>query len=153
MAELADLHNAAQVLEWDQQTMMPPRGAEMRAESLATLHRVSHERFISAETGNAIETAQAALDGTDPDSDEARLVSVSRRRFDKASRVPSELAADLARAGSLGQEAWVKERAANDFAAFAPYLERNVELARRYVDCFDGFASATTCCSTITSRR
>ena len=139
MAELADLQNAAQVLEWDQQTMMPPRGGETRAESLATLHRVSHEKFVSADTGSLIEDAQAGLDGAGPDSDEARLVAVSRRRWEKARRVPSELAADLARAGSLGQEAWVKARAESDFAAFAPYLERNLELARRYVDCFDNF--------------
>ncbi len=123
MAELADLSSAAQVLEWDQQTMMPPRGAHTRAEALATLHRVSHEKFVSAETGSLIDAAQAALDGAGvggPDSNEARLVSVTLRRWEKARRVPSDLAADLARAGSLGQEAWVKARANSDFAAFAP---------------------------------
>jgi carboxypeptidase Taq len=142
MAELADLANAAQLLEWDQQTMMPPRGAHMRAEALATLHRVSHEKFVSAETGSLIHSAESALDGGGvggSDSDEARLVSVTRRRWEKARRVPSDLAADLARAGSLGQEAWVKARANADFGAFAPFLERNLELARRYVDCFDSF--------------
>src|SRR5438874_7729028 len=134
MAELADLHSAAQVLEWDQQTMMPPRGAQTRAEALATLQRISHQKFVSSETGQLIDAAQGALDGSDPDSDEARLVTVTRRRWEKARRVPSELAADLARAGSLGQEAWVAARAQSDFAAFAPYLERNLELARRYVE-------------------
>ena len=139
MAALADLHNAAQVLEWDQQTMMPPRGAQGRAEALATLHRIAHEQFVSADTGRLLDAAQGALDGADPDSDEARLVTVTRRRWDKARRVPSDLAADLARAGSLGQEAWVAARAKSDFAAFAPFLERNLELARRYVECFDSF--------------
>lgn len=139
MAELADLHNAAQLLEWDQQTMMPPQGAEGRAEALATVHRISHAKFVSAETGSLIEAAQAGLDGHEAESDEARLVAVTRRRWEKARRVPSELAADLARARSLGQEAWVAARAASDFGAFAPYLERNVELARRYVECFDSF--------------
>jgi carboxypeptidase Taq len=142
MAELADLHSAAQVLEWDQQTMMPPRGARARAEALATLHRVSHEKFISADTGSLIEAAENGLDGAAPESDDARLVAVSRRRWEKARRVPSELAADLARAGSLGQEAWVKARAASDFAQFAPFLERNLELARRYTDCFEDFDCA-----------
>ncbi len=139
MAELADLHNAAQLLEWDQQTMMPPRGAQARAEALATVHRVAHETFVAAETGSLIEDAQRSLDGMEPDSDEARLVAVTQRRWDKARRVSGELAADLARAGSLGQEAWVAARAKSDFAAFAPYLERNLELARRYVECFDSF--------------
>jgi carboxypeptidase Taq len=142
MAELTDLANAAQVLEWDQQTMMPPRGAHVRAEALATLQRIRHESFVSADTGSLLDAAQGALDGAEADSDEARLVAVTRRRWEKARRVPSELAADMARAGSLGQEAWVAARAKSDFAAFAPYLERNIELARRYVDCFDSFECA-----------
>jgi carboxypeptidase Taq len=139
MAELTDLSNATEVLEWDQQTMMPARGAGGRAEALATLHRVSHERFVSADTGRLLEAAQRAVNGTSPDSDDASLVRVTRRRWDKARRVPAELAADQARAASLGQDAWVRARAESDFASFAPYLERNLELARRYVECFDEF--------------
>ncbi|HUE28685.1 MAG TPA: carboxypeptidase M32 [Solirubrobacteraceae bacterium] len=139
LAEVSDLDNATQLLEWDQQTMMPARGAGGRAEALATLHRVSHEKFVSAETGSLLDGAQAALNGAPPESDDASLVRVSRRRWEKARRVPTELAADQARAASLGQEAWVKARAESDFASFAPYLERNLELARRYVDCFDDF--------------
>ncbi len=142
MAELTDLSNATHLLEWDQQTMMPARGAGGRAEALATLHRVSHEKFVSADTGRLLDGAQAALNGASPDSDDASLVRVTRRRWEKARRVPTELAADQARAASLGQEAWVQARAESDFPAFAPYLERNLELARRYVDCFDEFDCA-----------
>jgi carboxypeptidase Taq len=140
MGELTDLQDAAGLLEWDQQTMMPPRGAGARAESLATLGRVSHELFISADTGRLLEAASGELDGdADGDSDDARLVRVVRRRWEKARRVPAELTAEIARAGSVGYEAWVSARKESNFAAFAPYLERNLELARRYVECFDGF--------------
>jgi carboxypeptidase Taq len=142
LAELEDLHNADQLLGWDQNTMMPPRGGPSRAETMATLGRISHELFVSAETGRLLDAAAARLDGGEPDSDDARLVRVARRRWDKARRVPSELAADLARAASVGQEAWVTAREDSDFAAFAPYLEHNLELARRYVDCFDSFDCA-----------
>lgn len=142
MAGLADLRNTAHLLSWDQQTMMPPRGAATRAEALGTLERIGHELFVSVETARLLDAAEAALDGAPPDSDEASLVRVTRRRFEKASRVPAKLAAELARAGSIGQEAWAKARAESDFAAFRPYLERNVELAQRYVACFDGFDCA-----------
>jgi carboxypeptidase Taq len=138
-AELSDLGHAAQLLEWDQQTMMPVHGGPSRAEGRATLERLRHELFVSEETGALLESAGTALDGVDPDSDDARLVEVTRRRRDKAVRVPTELAAEMARAASLGQDAWIKARADSDFAAFAPYLERNLELARRYVDCFEGY--------------
>jgi carboxypeptidase Taq len=142
LGEIEDLHNAAQVLGWDQHTMMPRRGAAARAEALATLERIGHEMFISGETGHLLQEAAASLNGAAADSDDARLISVVRRRWKKACRVPSGLAADLARAASIGQEAWTEARKNSDFEAFQPYLTRNIELARRYVDCFDDFECA-----------
>jgi carboxypeptidase Taq len=138
-AELSDLGNVAQLLDWDQQTMMPAQGSAGRAEGRATLERLRHDLFVSEETGTLLEAASQSLDGADPDSDDARLVTVTNRRREKAVRVPTELATEMARAASLGQEAWIKARANSDFASFVPYLERNFELARRYVDCFEGF--------------
>ena len=140
LRELADLGHAIALETWDQQTMMPPRGAEARAESLATLTRISHELFIDDETGRLVEGAAAQVHGDDPDSDDVRLVALTRRQWEKARRVPAELAAEQARAGSLGQEAWVQARAESDFQSFAPHLEHNIELARRYIDCQIGSA-------------
>jgi carboxypeptidase Taq len=137
MGALSDLRAVAQLLDWDQQTMMPPRGAPARAETVATVQRISHEMFVSDETGRLLDSAAAALDGASSNSDEAALVRVGRRRWEKARRVPSQLAADLARASSVGQQAWILARAQSDFASFIPYLERNFELLRRYIDCFD----------------
>jgi carboxypeptidase Taq len=142
LAELADLSNVTHLLDWDRQTMMPARGAPGRAEALATMHRMSHERFISDETGALLEDAQATLNGTPFESDAASLVRVTRRRWEKARRVPTELAGELAHAASVGHEAWIKARATSEFAAFSPYLEHNLELARRYVDCFDDYDCA-----------
>lgn len=142
MAALADLKNVAQLLDWDQQTMMPPGGAPARAETVATVQKISHEMFVSDETGRLIEAAAARLDGAPADSDEASLVRVTTRQWDKARRVPAQLAADIARASSIGQQAWVAAREASDFAEFVPYLERNFDLIRRYIDCFDDFDCA-----------
>jgi len=138
MAKLSDLHHAASLAQWDQQTMMPLRGGQSRAESLATLELISHEMFIGDETGRLLEGAASELDGADSDGDDACLVRLVRRQWEKARRVPAELAAELTRAASVGQEAWVVARRDSDFAAFAPYLERNFELARRYIDCHSG---------------
>ncbi len=142
LAELADLRNVKQLLEWDHQTMMPPGGAGNRAESLATLERIAHDLFVSDDTGRLIEQGVAELNGDAPDSDDVRLVWVTRRHWEKARRVPTDLAAEMSRAAALAHDAWVDARARSDFAAFAPYLERNFELARRYVDCFDQFDCA-----------
>ena len=50
--------------------MMPPRGAEARAESVATVQRISHDMFVSDETGRLIERAAAQLDGAPAESDD-----------------------------------------------------------------------------------
>ena len=64
------------------------------------------------------------------------LVRAVRRDHDVARRVPGELAAEMARAGSQGFEVWLQAREANDYAVFEPALRRNIELARRYAACF-----------------
>ncbi|HEY2260977.1 MAG TPA: carboxypeptidase M32 [Solirubrobacteraceae bacterium] len=138
MADLADLHHAASLASWDQQTMMPPRGGQSRADSLATLERIAHQLMVSDETGRLIEGAAAELNGTPYDSDDASLVRLVRRNWEKARRVPADLAEELARAASVGQEAWVVARESSDFASFAGHLEHNVELVRRYIDCHAG---------------
>ncbi len=135
LGQLSDLTHAMSLAHWDQQTMMPPQGGEARAESLATLTRISHEMFVDDETGRLLEGAAAELNGSDPDGDDPRLITLVRRQWDKARRVPPDLAAEMARAASVGQEAWVVAREAGDFKSFAPYLEHNFELARRYVEC------------------
>ncbi len=139
LAEISDLHHASSLLHWDQNTMMPPLGAPLRAEHLATLSRITHERFISARTGELIEAAAEELDGLPPDSVQQRIVSEARRLYEKDRRVPLELAADRAKASSDGYRVWIRARAENDFAAYAPVLERNFQLARDYVACFDEY--------------
>ena len=65
-----------------------------------------------------------------------RSMRVARRDRDKALRVPGSLLAELARAGSHGQLAWIEARAANDFGALLPHLRTLIELRRRYIACF-----------------
>jgi carboxypeptidase Taq len=140
LGEVHDLSAAMMLLGWDQQVMMPPAGAEARAEMLSTLGRIEHDLFTAAETGRLLDAAAAAeCSGSAEDGDDARLVLNTRRQWEKARSVPSELAADMARAHALSESAWEAARAAGDYSTFEPYLERNVELARRYAECFDGF--------------
>src|SRR6185312_874626 len=138
LAEIADLSAAGGLLGWDQQTMMPERAAPQRAEQLGTLGRIVHERFTDDMVGRLLDAAEPQVAGEGAPLADAALVRVTRRDWEKARRVPAELAADLARAGALGHAAWVEARERSDFAAFLPFLRRNVELKLRYVDCFEG---------------
>jgi carboxypeptidase Taq len=92
---------------------------------------------VDEETGRLLEAARPYEESLDPDSDDASLVRVLRRDYEKAVRVPAELRAEMARAASQALPAWSKAKAASDFEAFLPALERNIELRLRYIECFD----------------
>jgi len=139
LAEVSDLGRAGSLLAWDERTMMPSGGAQARAEQLATLARVAHERFTADEVGRALDGLRGWAGEQPYESDEASLVRVAWRDWEKARRVPAELRAEMTHAASVGQQAWESARAKSDFAAFLPFLERNVELRRRYIACFEGF--------------
>lgn len=139
MAELADLQSISGLLFWDRSTMMPANGGETRAHAAAALERVSHQKLTHPEIGRLLDELEPWSAELDPDSDEARTIAVVRRDFEKAARVPEDLAAELAHAESTGEEAWLKARSAGDFALFRDALATHVELRHRYVNCFEGF--------------
>ena len=136
LAEIHDVHMARSILSWDQHTKMPPKAGEIRAEQLSTLDRIAHELFIDDDIGALLEELRPYEESHDYDSDEASLLRVTRREYAKATRVPSDLRAELTRAGAIALAAWVEARQKSDFAIFLPYLRRNVELQREYVACF-----------------
>jgi carboxypeptidase Taq len=131
LAELMDLRHAETLLDWDSRVSMPPGGAEARANVLATLSRLVHERLVSDELAALL----GELDEVD-DEDDVALVRVTRRQVERARRVPGELAAELAHASGVGVAAWDKAKETSDFQLFVPYLERQLELKQRYIECF-----------------
>jgi carboxypeptidase Taq len=125
------------VLGWDQRVMMPPLGTEARAEALATLGRIAHERFVDPEVGRLLDDLVPLEESLPHDSDDASLIRVTRRDWEKARRVPAGLRVEMTRAAARGHHAWVEARRNDDFASFLPYLRENVELKRRYIECFE----------------
>jgi carboxypeptidase Taq len=138
LAEIHDLRMARAILGWDQHTKMPPGGGEVRAEQLGTLDRFSHELFIDDEIGRLLEQLREHEESAGYDSDEASLIRITRREYEKAKRVPGELRAEMTKAGATALPAWVEAREKSDYSIFLPYLEKNVELTHRYIECFDG---------------
>src|SRR2546421_2660653 len=131
VAELADLAALEMLATWDQLVMMPAQGAGARALALGTLARLAHDRAISEDIGSWLQEAEGS-DLGDLDRD---IVRVARRDWERARRVPPELAAERARAGADGQESWQRARSEDDFSVFSPALKRNLELARAYGQC------------------
>jgi carboxypeptidase Taq len=134
LAEVTDLGRAAALLDWDQETYMPPGGVTARSEQLSTLLRLSHVRFTGDEVGRLLAELEDETSGRPFDSYEASLVRVTRRDYDKDRKLPPELISEIARAGSAAQPVWRKARKEANFKLFAPVLEKNVELNRRLAD-------------------
>ncbi len=124
LAEADDLENAAALLEWDQLTMMPPAGADGRADQTATLQKIAHEKYTADEVGRLLEDLSADYKDAPVDNDEAALVRVAARLYRRKTRIPPQLVADMAQATSLGQSIWPQARAQSNFALFLPQLER-----------------------------
>jgi len=136
LAEIHDVEKAAAVLSWDEETKMPPSGAEARAEQRATLHRIAHELNVAPDLGRLLEDLRPFEEQHPFESFEASLIRVARRDYEKAVRVPPSLRAEMTRAGSLGYQAWLRAREQEDYGIMLPHLERNLELRRQYVACF-----------------
>ncbi len=134
LADIRALAEAAAVLGWDQQTYMPPGGADSRAAQMAALSTVIHEKMTGPETARRLDAAEAAARGDGPDSDAAALVRVVRRDFDQAAKLPGNLVAEMARVTALAHAHWADARAASDWVRFAPWLEQILDLTRQAAD-------------------
>jgi carboxypeptidase Taq len=134
LAEISDLNHVSSLVGWDQQTYMPAGGSTARAEQSATLQKIIHQMFIADETGRLLEAATGEVSGLDPDSDDARLVSVTRRDYEKSRKVSAELVAEIARVTGQAVDVWAGARAASDWKPFSPYLARIIDLQRQLAD-------------------
>ena len=137
LAPIVDLDRLQSLLFWDQRTMMPTRGAAARADQIATLTTIVHGKFTDPALGHLLDDLRPYEESQPFDSDAASIIRVIRSDYEKATKVPAELASEMAHARSLGQEAWVAARAASDFSQFLPSLQKNVDLKFKYIECMD----------------
>ncbi len=136
LGEVSDLTSSAALLGWDQQTYMPPGAAQSRGYQLSTLQSLAHVKFTAPEVGRLLDDLAPYAAQLDPDSDDARLIKVTRRDYEKQTKVPTEMVAEFAQVTTLAHQAWMEARAENNFAKFQPYLERVVDLRQRYAALF-----------------
>ena len=139
LAEVRDLEMARELLYWDQQTQMPPGGAIARAEQMTTLRRIIHAKFTAPEIGDLLDQLAEYAASLPYDSDEASMIRVTRREYQREVRVPASLVAAMSNSASESYGIWLAARAAKDFRAFLPALERTVALSREYAAAL-GFA-------------
>jgi carboxypeptidase Taq len=139
LLEVDDLQMATAVLSWDQTTYMPPGGAAARGRQAATLTRLAHEKFTDPAIGKLLDDLQPYADSLPYDDNDASLIRVTRRQYEKSTKIPARLLADFYTHTTATYQVWNEARPKNDFTAVAPYLEKTIDLSRRIADCFPGY--------------
>ncbi|MFA9515912.1 carboxypeptidase M32 [Halopenitus sp. H-Gu1] len=132
--------SASGVLSWDQQVMMPEGGTPARSKQLSALSSLEHDLLTAEKTGDLLDeidersepSANAGLS-----DEQASAVREIRRTYERADSVPRDLVEEISEASSEALAVWEQARAADDFASFAPHLERLVELKREYAEHID----------------
>ncbi|MBS0191018.1 MAG: carboxypeptidase M32 [Planctomycetes bacterium] len=129
------LGSIGQLLNWDQETYMPPAAGAFRAEQSSLIAELHHKHSTDKRVGDLIAAceqdrsllANAAV---------AANIREFRRDYDRLTKLPASLVAELAKVGSQAQEVWKEARQKNDFNMFAPWLEKMFELSRQKADCY-----------------
>jgi carboxypeptidase Taq len=136
LGEVSDLNHAQSVLDWDQQVYMPVAGGDARGQQLGTLAKIAQEKFIADEVGQLLDDLKRELNGADPALDDAAMIRVASRNYDKAKRVPPSFLVEQAVVTSKAFEAWVEARSKSDFSIFQPHLENVLDLVHKYISYF-----------------
>ncbi len=118
-------------LGWDQETIMPPKGAKSRSEILSWLAKEQHARVVDEVFGELITKLE-----NDESLNEDQLANVRemRRRYDKAIKLPSDFVADYALARSQALVAWQEARSESNFSKFKPYLAKLIDMTNQKID-------------------
>ena len=121
------------LLSWDQQVMMPEEGTPARSKQLSTVSTLQHDLLTDEEVGELLDAVESeALEGP-----EAGAVREIRREYERNRRVPRELIEEISETSSEALPVWKEAKAEDDFDAFAPILEKQIELKREYAEHID----------------
>ncbi len=128
------LGQVAGLVSWDQEVMMPPKGAEARADQAGAMESVLHARRTDPRVAEWL----AAVDPCSLDDAGRANLREARRMHERAVLIPADLAEELARTTARAQGIWAEARKANRFADFAPTLARVIDLTRQRAACLQG---------------
>ncbi len=132
--EQYDLEKTIQLLTWDREVNMPPGGNQERSFQLATLNQILHSRIVSDQFGQLIEDASAEIGDLHPDSTEARLISVVKRKFKQQSSLTADFVNRRAMAEGGAIATWKQAREELDFSIFEPHLAIVIELSQEMAE-------------------
>jgi carboxypeptidase Taq len=126
------IFNSAQaVIQWDMETMMPPKAIGLRSQQLALMSGMQHKMETSPEIGKLLESIEKHPDYGKLDAVQKRNIYLIRKNYDEQTKLPEELVVAIAKQRAIAVDVWKKAKAAKNFAMFKPELEKNIELAKK----------------------
>ena len=130
--EIHAFRSSLSLLWWDEETGMPPKAISWRARQTEALSAHAHRLSTSGEFGDLL----ARCEDEEQTHGTTRAVNLRlwRENYDRNRKLPASFVAEEASVGTHARTAWAAARARNDFPAFLPWLEKQVELRRRKVD-------------------
>ena len=139
LLEINDLNYINALLGWDQSTYMPPGGAEARGRQSARLAQMAQEKFIDKKIGKLLDDLRPFEESLPYDSDDASLIRVTRREYERALKMPPKFLGELFEHETKAYQAWTSARPANDFSKVRANLEKTLDLSRQLADFFPGY--------------
>ena len=134
LGEISDVAGAMSLLGWDQQTLMPKAGAQVRASRLGTLTKIYDQLFTDPALGELLDALSEDSNLGEPDSDDVRLVEVVRDDYRLNRLVPTDLKVALSDASNAGYMAWIEARNTSDFSILQSHLEEGVKLLKQEIE-------------------
>jgi carboxypeptidase Taq len=139
LMEIYDLQHINALLGWDEATYMPPGGAVARGRQSALIARLAQEKSIDPSIGRLLDELRPYEESLPYDSDDASLIRVTRREYERALKLPPLFIAEVYQHNSKTYNTWVTARPENNFKALEPLLERTLDLSRRMADFYPGY--------------
>jgi len=128
--ETALLQSIEALLGWDERCLLPPAAADYRAEQMTLLSGLIHRRQTDRRVGDWLAELVDSPLAADPTSETGTTIRQLKRQYDKKTKLPQSLVEELTRTSVLGQQVWQTARQHDDFASFAPLLQKTIELKR-----------------------
>ena len=124
--EIALYSSTSALLGWDQETCIPKKGLNYRAEQCAFLGGKAHSLFTDPQVGDWISCCEN--EGSFADPVELANLREWRWSYDRAVKLSPEFIEEAERVRSHAMSAWAESRKTNDFNIFAPHLEKIIKI-------------------------
>ncbi|HLP79854.1 MAG TPA: carboxypeptidase M32 [Acidobacteriota bacterium] len=135
--QLTILRNIYSVLDWDQKTIMPKDGIEARSLQFAEMAKQLHQVRTSKEVVAIVKALQKPSVFKTLSATDKMKVKLHAKELKRFTCLPTKFVEDFAKAAAESESAWEDAREKNDFAIFAPHLQKMLDMKLqecKYID-------------------